>query len=349
MNTRITSTPTQAPGLRGDYTTMTDLAGKILGSTRKLAATPVKRLLNRVDPPVLVLLYHRVTTLASDPEMLAVTPANFRAHMRYLQENFPLVRFEDDWTAVSKPAIAVTFDDGYADNALEALPILEATGVPATFFVTTGNIGTGREFWWHELERLILGQDTLPPQFTLEGGTAERSWETGTGEERRALYDGLVRLMNDAPPRQRNEWHVQLRRWAGAEPAPDGIHRSMTPEDLCLLANSSLATIGAHTVSHTQLAALSAAEQEEEIVGSKRQLESWLGREIVLFSYPFGRRCDYTSETLALCRDAGFTRAAANFPGQAHYWTDPYQIPRHLVRDWPVELFAEKLRGFWTR
>lgn len=324
---------------------MRAFAEHLPGAARKLLFTPINRLLNRLDAPVLVLVYHRVATLASDPEMLAVTPANFRAQMKYLKDNFPLVRFEEDWAGAPKPAIAVTFDDGYADNVLEALPILEEVAVPATVFVTTGNIGTGQEFWWHELQRLILGTHKLPPHFDL--GT--RSWGTGTESERRVMYDGLVRQMNDATPRQRNEWLPQVRGWAEMETAPNDRHRSMTPEELRILAGSRLVTIGAHTVSHTRLAALSISEQKEEIMASKQKLETWVGREIRVFSYPFGRRCDYTKESITLCREAGFTRAAANFPGQAHSWTEPFQIPRHLVRDWPVELFAEKIRGFWTR
>jgi hypothetical protein len=50
---------------------------------------------------------------------------------------------------------------------------------------------------------------------------------------------------------------------------------------------------------------------------------------------------------MAICREAGFAKAAANFPGQAHRWTDPFQIPRQLVRDWPVDIFAQKLKRFW--
>jgi peptidoglycan/xylan/chitin deacetylase (PgdA/CDA1 family) len=123
----------------------------------------------------------------------------------------------------------------------------------------------------------------------------------------------------------------------------------MTVDELRLLSGSGCVTIGAHTVTHTRLSSLSPEAQREEIFSSKRELEEWLGREISTFSYPFGRRSDYTNESIALCRQAGFIRAAANFPGQAHRWTDPYQIPRHLVRNWPVETFAEKLRGFWTR
>jgi peptidoglycan/xylan/chitin deacetylase (PgdA/CDA1 family) len=328
---------------------MTAIGPKFRRSLRSAACTPLHILLNRIDPPVIVLLYHRVATLPSDPEMLAVTPENFRAQLRHVKENHQLVRFEEDWTKTAKPAVAITFDDGYADNALEALPILEEVGVPATFFVSTGAIGSTREYWWHELERLILGVRNLPPRFTMEDGSGGRSWPTGALRERQEFYHGMVRLMNDADAGHRNNLLARLRIWAGTESAPVDTHRAMTVEELRLLAGSSRVTIGAHTVTHTRLSSLTATAQKEEIVTSKRRLETWLGHEIQIFSYPFGRRCEYTKESIALCREAGFIKAAANFPGQAHRWTDQYQIPRHLVRDWPVELFTEKLRGFWTR
>ena len=56
---------------------MTDCANKFKRSARSLICTPYHHLLNSIDPPVIVLLYHRVTTLTSDPEMLAVSPDNF--------------------------------------------------------------------------------------------------------------------------------------------------------------------------------------------------------------------------------------------------------------------------------
>lgn len=310
---------------------------------------PINRLLNFIDPPVIVLLYHRVTTLTSDPEMLAVSPDNFHAQLRYLKENFPIVRFDEDWSKVSKPAVVITFDDGYADNALEALPILEEVGVPATFFVSTGTIGTPEEFWWHELERIILETQSLPPSFTLDDVRFGRGWSTGTPRERQEFYHGIVRLMNDADPGHRNNWRAQLRHWAQTGEMAADMHRAMTLDELRLLAGGSGVTIGAHTVTHTRLSSLSQEAQQTEITASKEQLETWLGREISTFSYPFGRRSDYTGQSVELCRNAGFTKAAANFPGQAHRWTDPYQIPRHLVRNWPVEIFTGKLRGFWTR
>lgn len=328
---------------------MNELINKFKSSARSLLCTPLNRLLNHIDQPVIILLYHRVTTLASDPEMLAVTPDNFRAQMRHLKETVPLVRLEDEWSNVSRPAVAITFDDGYADNVLEALPILEEVGVPATFFVSTGTISTTKEFWWHELEQIILEERSLPPGFTLEDARFGRSWPTVTLREREKFYCGIVELMTNADAAHRDNWLAQLRRWAQTDEIIASTHRAMTTEELRLLARSRWVTIGAHTVTHTQLSSVPPDAQREEIVASKKQLEAWLGREVTMFSYPFGKRRHYTAETVTLCREAGFTKAAANFPGQAHRWTDPYQIPRHLVRNWPIEVFAEKLRGFWTR
>lgn len=306
------------------------------------------RLANRLDPPVVILIYHRVTTLASDPQLLAVTPDNFRAQMRHLKERYPLVRFEEDWSRLRRPAVVVTFDDGYADNALEALPILEEVGVPATFFVSTGTLGSRREFWWDELERVIQGAGTFPATFALEDAQVGRSWPTASATERQALYDDMHRLLMAADAGAREHWLSQLRSWAGLPAEGRGGHRPMTVDELRRLAASSWVTIGAHTVSHSALAALEVDAQREEVLTSKSELEAALGREVTVFSYPYGKRSSYTRDSVRICREAGFLKAAANFPGQAHRWSDPFQLPRQLVRNWDAQRFAEEMKGFWV-
>jgi peptidoglycan/xylan/chitin deacetylase (PgdA/CDA1 family) len=301
-------------------------------------------LFNLLDPPVLVLTYHRVTTLQTDPQLLAVTPVNFRAQLQYLINKFPLVRFEDDWSGIRKPAVAITFDDGYSDNVLEALPILERVGAPATFFISTGAIGTINKFWWDELERIVLGGWTLPERFALDDDRFGRTWPTRTVAEIHNLYETLLPLMKTVDAVRRDRWFLQLRQWAQIGEAEN---RTMTVDELHQLGRSKWATIGAHTITHTPLSSLSIPEQRKEIEESKMQLESWTGQEVKVFSYPYGLRCDYTGATVDLCRKAGFTKAAANFPGQWHRWTDPYQIPRLVVRNWPMEVFIKHLRRFW--
>ncbi len=302
---------------------------------------------NLLDPPVLVLTYHRVARLQSDPQMLAVTPENFRDHLRFLKNGFPLVRFQDNWSSIKRRAVVVTFDDGYADNVLEALPLLEEEETPATFFVSTGMIGANQEFWWDELERILLGSRDFPERFQLEDGPFGRMWPTAMAAERHTLYTDLLLLMKKVEAERRDNWLTQLRHWAAAGEDGREINRAMTADELRLLASSKWATIGAHTVTHTPLSSLPVAQQQREIEGSKERLEYWVGRKITVFSYPFGQRRDYTLETAELCKQAGFTKAAANFPGQAHRWTDPYQIPRLVVRNWPLTVFMQKLKRFW--
>jgi peptidoglycan/xylan/chitin deacetylase (PgdA/CDA1 family) len=242
--------------------------------------------------------------------------------------------------------VAVTFDDGYADNFHEALPILEEVGVPATFFVCTGILGTREEFWSDELERLVLGDGGRPEVFALEDRQYGRRWRSAGADERLALHDRLRGLMLTIPPQRRNDWLDQLSLWAGTVRAGRETHRAMTIDELKRLAASPLATIGAHGVTHTPLAVLSTEAQREELVLSRRRLETLIDGEVTVFAYPFGRREDYSGATCRLCREAGFRRAVTTLPGQVHRWTDPMQMPRQLVRNWDGPTFAARLEDF---
>jgi peptidoglycan/xylan/chitin deacetylase (PgdA/CDA1 family) len=63
--------------------------------------------------------------------------------------------------------VVVTFDDGYIDNHACAYQILKTFEIPATIFVTTGSIGSKREFWWDDLERILVLPEQLPTSLTL--------------------------------------------------------------------------------------------------------------------------------------------------------------------------------------
>lgn len=319
-------------------------AGRGLGAARALK----NWVINIFDCPVVVLVYHRVGKLPLDPQMLTVSPDNFRRQMAVLRDSYPVLGAGEDWSSVNEPSVVVTFDDGYADNVLEALPVLQEYGIPATFFVTTGNIGTDLEYWWDDLERLVILSSRFPECFLLKDHLFGREWPTKTGEERLKMYGDLHRMMKMVDAPRRGEWMGQLRDWAGAMARGRSSHRAMSVEELKELAKSDIATIGAHTVTHTPLSAQDQLRQREEIIKSKQSLEGWLCRKITLFSYPFGGRAHYTPETARLVREAGFIKAFSNFPGQWHRLTDPYQIPRHLVRDWDGDTFIKRLKRFWV-
>jgi peptidoglycan/xylan/chitin deacetylase (PgdA/CDA1 family) len=123
----------------------------------------------------MILMYHRVSTTWHDPWTLNVSPENFAEqlevivrtrHVMSLREFFQ--RFRSN--TLPRGAVAITFDDGYADNLHVAAPILKRFDVPATLFITTGYLDRP-EFWWDELGRLLLLSSSLPFEFdvTIDG------------------------------------------------------------------------------------------------------------------------------------------------------------------------------------
>ena len=72
---------------------------------------------------------------------------------------------------IKSNAVFITFDDAYVDNFLYAKPILEKYACPATFFVPTYFIDKQQQFWWDELESIILHSKTLPLDLVLNTGS----------------------------------------------------------------------------------------------------------------------------------------------------------------------------------
>jgi peptidoglycan/xylan/chitin deacetylase (PgdA/CDA1 family) len=329
-----------------------------------------RRLASALSPRVPVLLYHRVADVARDPWRLCVTPRHFAEHCEVLARRIrarPLSTILTTLTAGGSPrrAAVITFDDGYADNLEQAHPCLARHGLPATVFVTAGAVGATREFWWDELERLLLDDRPLPSTLVLELAGVSRRWELGAAatdaavtpevarawkpwedshpSARHALYRELYDLLFPLPTAERIVALDAIATWASATAGARPSHRTLTERELSELARDPLIEIGCHTMTHPPLATLTPAAQRDEIVQARTRLQSVAGRPIQSFAYPYGRRRDYDGGTVTLVRELGFAGACANFPGLAARGTDPFQVPRLQVRDWDGETFARQL------
>ena len=296
---------------------------------------------------VLTLLYHRVYDLNFDKNQLAVTPENFIKQMAYLRENYKIVRFEQDWKELACDGVCITFDDGYMDNFTEALPILQELDIPATIFITSGHVDTSEEFWWDELERILLDKGReYNKTFALDDDFFSCQWPTETYSAREELYDTLHWLMyNKISVIKRKAWMRQLREWSNVGNTGRKENRAVSLE--VLQKTPPLLTLGAHTVNHPSLKNLSENEQKYEIGQSIKDLECMLKHEISVFSYPFGGVGDFDKVAIELCKKENICKAAANFPG---LWTsvcDDYQIPRNIVRNWDIDTYIKKIETFW--
>ena len=327
--------------------------------------------LSRYLSRAVILTYHRTTNLESDPQMLAVSPKRFGEHMEILQRYYNPVPLDELCKQVERGrvmprSVAVTFDDGYEDNFLYTKPILEKYAVPATVFVATGYIGEEKEFWWDEIERLLLVEQEPAMSMGENNDTAECCGGDGvsgdTGDNRGAL---LWNDMRSETPTIKHDLYIylckkfqsmtseqieaalgELREWVGAKAIGRKSHRPMTIDQISNLAKSGLIDVGAHTRSHVNLAAQDPDAQKKEIAGSKEDLEEWLGREVTSFSYPFGTRQHYNKDSVKLAKESGFQLATACYAGCVSRLSNRFELPRCIIRDWDGNEFDRRLRGF---
>jgi len=323
---------------------------------------------------VLILLYHRVAELQSDPQMLSVTPQHFSEHLAFLGKHTQIMRLGDVVQALQdgnlpQHGAVITFDDGYADNLYNAKPLLEIYDTPATVYVTTGVMGHKREFWWDELDRILLSPGMLPRTLRLEVNGSLCQWDLGDATyysekdhhrdsgwnvlekydptPRQSLYHSLSKLLRPLAERERRKILDDLLSWADADSPGRRAHQILSPGEVLSLVEGGLVEIGAHTVNHPLLVSLPVPTQRAEIASSKQELEEVLGKPVTSFSYPFGGPNDYTRESVMLVKEAGFRWACSNFQGPVSLGADVFQLPRLLVRDWDGDEFARRFQAMF--
>jgi peptidoglycan/xylan/chitin deacetylase (PgdA/CDA1 family) len=318
----------------------------------------------------LILHYHRVAELSCDPYALCVTPQRFAEQLEVLRKRGQVMRLQQFVKGLSDrrlphAAFVITFDDGYADNLHNVKPLLERHDVPATVFVASGAVEMIREFWWDELERLLLQPGQLPE--TLEwrvNGTMDkfelaeaaryteaeqrghRDWNLASQDDpsaRHQVFRLLYRQLYALPAADKQRVLAELAVRVGGRLSVRATHRGLSQDEIVRLAEGGLVEIGAHTVSHTPLPSLAADAQRWEIQKNKVLLEKLLGRSVNSFAYPHDQ-C--SAETAAIVQDCQFTCACGGTRESVSRDADAFQLPRLLVLNWDGEQFQKQLENW---
>lgn len=322
------------------------------------------------SPQAVILMYHRIDRVELDPWGMCVTPENFSGHLEAIKrvaQPMSLLDFVQAREAGELPerSVVITFDDGYVDNFQQALPLLQRHHVPATFFISTGNIDSGAEFWWDRLESILLGPDTLAGQLELplpsgtvamtlgEGAryeAAERAadrgvypWTAAPGSRLRFFYEVWKNLWPLAET-VREDALQHLGHWAGVDSLPSASRRTMTSAELRSMAAEPLAEIGAHTVSHPPLSNRDVAEQAGQILDCRDRLQQILGVRVASFAYPHGK---YLPETVRILEDSGFRCAVTTEHRLADADSEPMKLPRFGAKDVAGDAFLLQLRQWF--
>ena len=339
--------------------------GSVLLNQGRSRLNAVRKITDRFHNRAIVLLYHRVSRLECDPQLLCVSPKYFSEQMEYIAQNhrpISLDQLRDSMLTGMVPdkGVVVTFDDGYADNLWNAKPVLERFSIPATIFVSNGFVDQNIETYSDVLDRTLLGTKNLPKSLELiiqdktylwqfsdvkfEGD----AWDVTMGNyptDYHKCYHELHSILRPMDDSIRQQIGQELISWAMLSNSARQERRILTTDELRTISEDGLIKIGSHGVSHLLMSSQSKDAQAKEAVNSKRELESIIGSPIKTFAYPYGGRTDFTKETVEIVKQSGYELACANYPGTVKRHSDLFRMPRMLVRDWDGAEFASRLKS----
>ena len=222
-------------------------------------------------------------------------------------------------------AVALTFDDGYLDNATVAAPVLHAAGLSATFFLVPEFLSGRTQAWWEELGWAVAHATATEVRW------AGRSFDLSSPTARSASLGVLSDLLKEIPGDQRGDAVVELRERALRGTRPPAPGRQFMDWDEANRLVGLGHDIGSHTRSHPIMSREDSATQAGQLVGSRHDLEDHFQRPVDVLAYPNGRVKDYSAETLRLTREAGYAFAVTTRTAVAGPATAPHEVPRVLV------------------
>lgn len=277
------------------------------------------RLLSQITGShVSIILYHGVCETARTNGLFRkMLPVDmFEQHLKVYRNYGTAISLQQAMEGSSsiKNPIVITFDDGYANNYSLAFPLLQAYGIPATVFLTTGFID----------RKVFLGSDWID-------FIAFRSH----GDDAKSKEDRCVHLSShykSLPHTETQAFLDDLQRNSDVEYTWHAIPRGLEPlnwDEIRTMRKSGLISFGSHTFSHPILSHCSGEVQQFELSEAKRRIETELNEECRFFAYPNGMADDYTEVTKSLAAKAGYTLALTAETGyNCPPFTDQYELRR---------------------
>ena len=278
-----------------------------------------------------ILIYHRVLP---EPDPLFPEEGDaegFDRQMGQLAGCFKIISLVDAVQGLRKGklpprAACITFDDGYADNAEVALPILQRHGLSATFFVATGFLDGGR-MWNDTVIELIR---RAPGDLLDLSRMGLGQFEIGTIPQRRQAISNVIGELKYLPLESRQS---RVEAMSAIIPAIPSSNLMMTSDQIRMLHNAGM-EIGGHTANHPILASMENNAARAEIADGREMLESIIHAPVRFFAYPNGKPGrDYLSDHVKMVKDLGFDAAVSTAHGAAVAGTDLYQLPRFTPWD----------------
>lgn len=297
---------------------------------------------------IAVLMYHEI---ARDGESIdawtVVRLTEFIRQMEYVKKHFSVLGLAEALHRmvrgeIQEQSVVITFDDGYSGNRKLLLSLVESMELPTTIFISTKTV-VEQELYWYD--RILTAMGRSGPreidlcQFGLGTYRINRSQGAMEWREKERLLQDLKKFLPE-------------RRTAVVEEIVASLHtlpsdlRSIAPltiDDVKVLAECPLVTIGAHSHCHNILTQLSLQDMRESVLRSKELLESWIDKPVNFFSYPNG---DFNEDVIQAITEIGFLCGFTVCRGLWSSSDSPYRLPRIGVGRYDtLEHFKARISG----
>ena len=306
----------------------------------------------RTPAPMLsIITYHHIAdhspSYPYDPNVADATPAQFRRQMEIVARYGTPIGVDELVRAIGgaplpKNPVMITFDDGYRSCHDVALPILRAVGVRATFFIATSFVTERRLYWWERIS-LLLGQARRQARRATAAVSYPHSVALRLDDPQ--LTDKLTDVVKDTQDLDVDRFLDELGALLGVEWSPQieagyADRLIMTWDQIRALARAGM-DIESHGRRHRVLQTLDDAALEDDLAGSRRDLEAQLGRPVRALAYPVGRRINGERRIRDALAAAGYLLGLSNQSGVNRWWPpslrglapiDPFDI-RRLATD----------------
>jgi peptidoglycan/xylan/chitin deacetylase (PgdA/CDA1 family) len=287
-----------------------------------------------MKPRRLIIVYHtftkhsRTLECGSYHSRQGSVPVDLlKSHLRWLSQFAEFVTLDnilhspqaEEWQ------VAVTLDDGYRNNISHAFPIFEQFEVPVTWFVSPKFVENDLLPWWDLVD---FTARVAQPTLTIQTRNLRCSFDLLDEQDRTCFRLQCGRWFQKADPDTASHVRHQIENSIPGE-LPRNAFASR--QEIIEASRSPLVSLGGHTVSHPNLARLSASDIRHEVRKGKKQLETWTGRPIRWFAYPYGGREHWDERTKRIVREEGFDGAVTTVRAYADQGADRFEIPRLTV------------------
>jgi len=290
-----------------------------------------------------ILNYHRVNDFNDPFTIDSVSATDFNDQMRYVAAHYHVLSLDDIYDRITHhsplPAqcLAITFDDGYADNYTFAWPILKKHKLPATIFLTAGCIDSQTPLWFDQ----VLSAFKTTGKNTFNCPVTQTVFDIQTVEQKLHTAHVMLEQLKKTKSDQKNSLIADILNELGIS-SHDKLHNTSTlltwPQIKEMSADK--ISFGSHTMTHPILAGLPEADLEWELTASRQLIAGKINKEVQFFAYPNGKKKDFTETVTRAVRQAGYKAALTTEPNTNIPSSDPFTWGRYKPWQNRVDQFS---------